>query len=214
VLKEKFKLIKTALKVWHRSHSQNLPAKITSLKDRQDDLDGKGEIDDLSADECDELWEVSATIHSLSQLSTSICWQQSRNQWLREGDANTKYFHSILSTRRRRNAISSVLVDGVRIEGLHPVRNAIFTHFAHHFKSQDEVRLSVSNLRFRTLSVVEGGSLTKPFSLNEVKEIIWDYNSFKSPGPDGVNFDFIKDFWLDLKDDVMRFVSEFHWLKV
>ena len=73
MLKEKFKLIKTTLKVWHGSHSQNLPTKMTSLKDRQENLDGKGEIDDLSADECDELREVSATIHSLSRLSTSIC---------------------------------------------------------------------------------------------------------------------------------------------
>jgi len=58
--------------------------------------------------------------------------------------------------------------------------------------------------------MVEGGGLIKPFSVDEVKEAIWDCDSFKIPGPDGVNFGFIKDLWLDLKDDVMRFVSEFH----
>jgi len=97
------------------------------LKDKQAALDGKGEIDELSVVECDELHEVLATIHSLSRLNSSICWQQSRNQWLREGDANTKYFHSSLSSRRRHNAICSILVDGVRIEGVHPVRQAVFT---------------------------------------------------------------------------------------
>ena len=202
VLREKFKLIKLALKGWHASYSRNLPAKISSLKERQATLDGKGEINALSADDCDELHEVSANIHSLSRLNTSICWQQSRNQWLCEGDTNTKYFHSILSARRRHNAICSILVDGARIEGVHPVRHAVFTHFAHHFMLQAEVRPSVSNHRFRTLSVEEGGSLTKPFSVDEVKEAIWDCGSFKSPGPDGVNFGFIKDFWLDLKYDV------------
>ena len=65
-------------------------------------------------------------------------------------------------------------------------------------------------MQFRTLSVGEGGSLIKPFSEGEVKEAIWDCDSFKSPGPDGVNFGFIKEFWIELKDDVMRFVSEFH----
>ena len=39
---------------------------------------------------------------------------------------------------------------------------------------------------------------------------MWDCDSLKSPGPDGINFGFIKDFWLDMKDDIMRFVSEFH----
>jgi len=49
-----------------------------------------------------------------------------------------------------------------------------------------------------------------PVSVKEVKVAIWDCDSFKSPDPDGINFDFIKDFWLDLKEDIMRFVTEFH----
>jgi len=68
----------------------------------------------------------------------------------------------------------------------------------------------VSNLQFRSLSVVEGGTLIKPFSVDEVKEVVWDCDSFKSTGPYGDNFGFIKDFWLDMKDDIMRFVSDFH----
>ncbi|MCI31436.1 cysteine-rich receptor-like protein kinase, partial [Trifolium medium] len=32
----------------------------------------------------------------------------------------------------------------------------------------------------------------------------------KSPGPNGINFGFIKEFWAELQDDVMRFISEFH----
>jgi hypothetical protein len=39
---------------------------------------------------------------------------------------------------------------------------------------------------------------------------VWDCDNFKSLGPDGINFGFFKDFWVDLKGDVMRFISEFH----
>jgi len=42
VLKEKFKLIKLALKDWHIRHSQNLPAKILTLKDKISSFDLKG----------------------------------------------------------------------------------------------------------------------------------------------------------------------------
>jgi hypothetical protein len=52
--------------------------------------------------------------------------------------------------------------------------------------------------------------LVKPFSFEEVKSVVWDCDSFKSPGPDGVNFGFIKEFWLILKEDIMRFIMEFH----
>lgn len=42
VLKEKIKLIKLALKDWHQLHSQNLPAKNLSLKDKISAFDFKG----------------------------------------------------------------------------------------------------------------------------------------------------------------------------
>ncbi|CAJ2647905.1 unnamed protein product [Trifolium pratense] len=59
-------------------------------------------------------------------------------------------------------------------------------------------------------TVAEVRSLTKPFSLEEVKAAVWDCDSYKSPGPDGINFGFIKDFWAEMQGDVMRFISEFH----
>ncbi|MCI79829.1 cysteine-rich receptor-like protein kinase, partial [Trifolium medium] len=46
--------------------------------------------------------------------------------------------------------------------------------------------------------------------MDEVKAAVWDCDSYKSPGPDGINFDFIKDFWAEMQGDVMRFISEFH----
>jgi hypothetical protein len=101
-------------------------------------------------------------------------------------------------------------VDGVTLEGVHPVRQAVFSHFAAHFKARDVMRPGVENLRFRRLFGAEGSALTRPFSESEVKAAVWDCDSFKSPGPDGVNFGFIKDFWEDMKGDVLRFISEFH----
>ena len=52
--------------------------------------------------------------------------------------------------------------------------------------------------------------LTKPFSVDEVKATVWDCDSFKSLGPYGINFGFIKNFMHEMKDDIMRFISEFH----
>ncbi|MCI38844.1 endonuclease/exonuclease/phosphatase family protein, partial [Trifolium medium] len=59
---------------------------------------------------------------SLSRVHASICWQQSRLLWLCEGDANSKYFHSVLAGRRRQNALSVIMVDGEQVEGVQPVR--------------------------------------------------------------------------------------------
>ncbi|MCH79282.1 cysteine-rich receptor-like protein kinase [Trifolium medium] len=210
VLKEKFKRIKLALKEWHGAHSQNLPSRIESLKARLSVLDNKGEEEDLLEDELAELHGLSTDIHSLSRLNASICWQQSRSLWLKEGDANSKFFHSVLASRRRRNTISSIQVDEVILEGVQPIRQAVYTHFASHFKASNVVRHGLENLQFRRLNHLEGGSLTIPFTLEEVKTAVWDCDSYKSPGPDGINFGFIKDFWPEMQAEIMRFITEFH----
>lgn len=83
-------------------------------------------------------------------------------------------------------------------------------YFREHFAVRNTTRPGVDNLPFNCLSHADGSSLTKPFSELQVKSAIWDCDSYKSPGPDGINFGFIKEFWVDLKEDVMRFMSDFH----
>ena len=111
------------------SNIHNLSGRISNLKEKQAALDGKGEEEDLSEEELTKLHGISSDIHSLSRLNTSICWQQSRLCWLREGDANSKFFHSVLASRRRRNTLGSIIVNGVVVEGVQPVRQAVFSHF-------------------------------------------------------------------------------------
>ena len=49
-----------------------------------------------------------------------------------------------------------------------------------------------------------------PFSVDEIKQAVWDCGSFKSLELDGVNMGFVKDFWPELRDDFMRLLSDFH----
>jgi hypothetical protein len=108
------------------------------------------------------------------------------------------------------NVAAFFWVDGVLVEGVSRVRAAVFSHFAAHFQSTRESRPTMDGLQFQSLSCRQGASLIKPFSAEEVKEAVWDCDNYKSPGPDGISFGFIKDFWEILKEDVMRFLVEFH----
>jgi hypothetical protein len=100
-----------------------------------------------------------------------------------------------------------IQVDGVQVEGVQNVRAAVFNYFSSHFKAINVERPGVEDLDFSRLSMAESSNLTWPFTLDEGKHTIWDCYSFKSQGPDGINFGFIKQFWMELKDDFMRFVT-------
>jgi len=102
------------------------------------------------------------------------------------------------------------MVNGTLVEGVQPIRNVVLNHFRGHFEAQNITRPGAENLIFNTLTYAEGSGLIKPFLEGEVKAAVWDCDNFKSPGPDGVNFGLIKDFWEEVKGDVMRFISEFH----
>lgn len=152
VLREKFKLIKGALKEWHSKHSKNIPGKIETLKSRLSVLDDQVDDIGLSMEELEEMRNITHDIHSLSRVSTSISWQQSRTCWLKDGDANSRYFQSILSGRRRQNSIVSLLVNGNLVEGVQAIRHTIFSHFKDHFAAQNITRPGAKNLEFKQLS--------------------------------------------------------------
>jgi hypothetical protein len=131
-------------------------------------LECKGEVEELTEEEIVDLRGLFVDLFSLSRVNASISWQQARMSWLHEGDANSKYFHAIMTGRRRSDAISSISVDVDRVEGVFDVQEAVFTHFEHHFKSFASNSPGVDNLQFRRLSHAEGANLTKPFCLDEI----------------------------------------------
>jgi len=118
VLKMKLKMIKCCLKEWHKKHSKNIKGKIFDVKNRLSFLDTKGEEGELLEEEAKELRELSVELHSMSRVHTSMNWQKARMNWIREGDVNSKFFHSMMSKRECQNSLHVINVDGVLV-GIH-----------------------------------------------------------------------------------------------
>lgn len=52
--------------------------------------------------------------------------------------------------------------------------------------------------------------LTAPFTIEEIKEVVWEYDGNKSPYSDGFNFNFIQNFWEIISPEILKFFNEFH----
>ena len=72
------------------------------------------------------------------------------------------------------------------------------------------MRPRLDGVTFQTISQNQNDFLVHRFDEKEVKDTVWDCGSHKSPGPNGLNFKFIKEFWEVIKREVLRFLDEFY----
>lgn len=74
------------------------------------------------------------------------------------------------------------------------VRATIYDHFATYFKENRIERPCLDDLILKCLNMTDSGGLFRMVSEEEVKHTMWDCENFKSLGPYGINFVFVKDF--------------------
>ena len=64
--------------------------------------------------------------------------------------------------------------------------------FLNRFSEENTSRPTLDGVQFPSLPQREKESLVARFSEVEIKSAVWDCGGDKSPGPDGLNFNFIK----------------------
>lgn len=76
-----------------------------------------------------------------------LLYQKSRSRWIREGDANSKYFHSLLNCRRRRSFLL-MDEDGILIEDVVEVKGIVKSHFEKCFDESNHDRPTLGGVDF------------------------------------------------------------------
>jgi hypothetical protein len=70
-------------------------------------------------------------------------YQRSKSQFILEGDANTRYFHSVANGRHRNKLIHSLIQDEGTIEGHENLKSYITNYYKSLFGSPDEGNFSM-----------------------------------------------------------------------
>jgi hypothetical protein len=96
------------------------------------------------------------------------------------------------------------------VQGVNEIKGFVNDFFAKFFSERWDHRPNLNGIQFQSLSTKDNILLTAPFTVEEVKAVIWSSDGNRSPGPDGFNFKFLKVCWDIIKDDVMSFLFEFH----
>ncbi|KAL9679552.1 hypothetical protein QQ045_017417 [Rhodiola kirilowii] len=143
--------------------------------------------------------------------------QRARLNWAKEGDLNSKYFHSVIKGRRVRNAIRCLKIEGGEFSF---DQNVVKTTLVNYFKDS-------FNGPFSSIPIVQAemragprvkdeecSVLVRSVSFNEITDIVNSLPSGKAAGPDGFNAEFFKASWNVIGPDVVKSICSFMQTRV
>jgi hypothetical protein len=78
------------------------------------------------------------------------------------------------------------------------------------FGPSQETSISLNNLNMKMLHDDSRDLLTRPFSIEEIKNVVFSLKHNSAPGPDGIPSKFFQEFWDTIKCDLFNLFKSFH----
>ncbi|CAN6559066.1 unnamed protein product [Malus baccata var. baccata] len=157
----------------------------------------------------EEIKEKSRVIDGLWAQEESYWQQRSRVKWLREGDANTTFFHQSTLQQRRRNKVLKIKDgNGDWVDNPIRVRQLVDDHFIQVFTSGGNRNWgTLLDCVNPTVTEMMNLMLTAPVLEEEVKDAALHMGGLKAPGPDGFQGVFYQSFWEYIVRDVNELIK-------
>ncbi|XP_060212118.1 uncharacterized protein LOC132639701 [Lycium barbarum] len=208
----KLKLLKHKLRRLHSNHFSNLLNEVDKDRAHLKEAQEKLQLDPLNDHLQQEERELSRKFKRSSYLAEMMLMQRSKATWLKLGDDNTKYFHSVIKQRRLGQTIFQLKDENQRIQHDPEEIAGIFVRFYKHMLGETGGYTQKAVPGFlangHTLTIEQQVTLLGTYSRKEVKEAMFSINPNKSPGPDGYGSGFFREAWSIIGDDITDAVLE------
>lgn len=140
-----------------------------------------------------------------------VYWRQkSRELWLSGGDKNTKFFHSSTKLKRARSRITCIRdCHGNMLFESDDISSEAVKFFKNLLSSENnDVSNNIASHIPSLISLDDNRMLMSPFSLEEVRGVVFAMNPDKALGPDGFTPLFFQKCWDFVGLDVLLALEE------
>ncbi|KAJ0797800.1 putative RNA-directed DNA polymerase [Helianthus annuus] len=206
---KKFRFLRQKLRNW-RDEIRSKEGEIEEeARAKLEELDLALENRELSEEEEWIRLECKQSILELDDFKLKDLKQRARSKWAMEGDDNTAYFHGVVNGRKSSNAIHGFNVNNQWISKPKKIKKLVFEFFREKFKEDAPERPYLELDNAKRISEAEAAALIEQFSIEEIKQAVFDCGSDRAPGPDGFNMKFIKRFWRFFEEDFKNIFDMF-----
>ncbi|XP_026459582.1 uncharacterized protein LOC113360270 [Papaver somniferum] len=209
VLFRKLQNLKYFIKNWSKITFGNVKKTEEELTKKIKVLNIVEESAVLSTSQREERAVLLKKLNDVKITRARMAYQRAKVKSFKDGDKNTRYFHTIANGKRRRNCITKLEINGVDVFNQDAIKAEIHQFYTDLFTARTSVTPTFDNLKFRRIDSVQQQWIERVFEEEEVPKVIKLCGANKAPGPDGYNLEFYKVCWNILKGDIMAAVNEF-----
>ncbi|KAL9681181.1 hypothetical protein QQ045_012962 [Rhodiola kirilowii] len=198
LFQSKLKSMKQMLKQKFVGRTRGMDIRVNLAREALFDAQGKTENNPSDAGLCEEERRPAAEFRKIKYNQFLFNKQRTHAQWIKEGDVNNKFFHSLLKSRRARNKISHVsLRDGSMSTDSGIIKKEISEYFKDLLgQARQCSRVDADAIAFGPM--VSGDQcrlLVRGATDKEIWSALSNIGNDKAPGPDGFSSSFFKRNW-------------------
>ncbi|XP_071920617.1 uncharacterized protein [Coffea arabica] len=206
----KLQVVKRALSRWNVEVFGNVSQRV---KQAADNLLAKKILYDQNRDTVSRTAVHEArALHSRELALECEFWRQKAAiKWIKEGDANTSFFHAAVKQKRSCNFIARIRGSGDSwFDSIEDIKLSASDFFSTLFTADRAAGSGIRpSLELPKLTPEENDMLLKSPSVEEVHTVICSLDSQSAAGPDGFGGGFYQSCWECIKDDFMDAVQDF-----
>ncbi|XP_069150536.1 uncharacterized protein [Solanum lycopersicum] len=210
ILHTKMKRLTNTLREWSKKEYGDIFEKVKQyekgVKEAEDNY-----IMNNSQENREKLYASNAQYIKYLKLEHAILQQKTQLHWLKEGDANSKYFHAVIRGKRKRMFIHKIMDEkGGWIQGEDHIARETCDYYKNIFNgSADKINEEHLHCIPRLVTKEQNSVLERIPNEEELRKVVMNMNPHSAPGPDGIGGKFYQCCFDIIKDDLLAAVQAF-----
>ncbi|KAF7812868.1 ribonuclease H [Senna tora] len=149
--------------------------------------------------------ELRKELEEILKQEEILWFQKSRENWVKHGSRNTKFFHAQTLVRRKRNRIEGLFINSDEwCTDEEKLESEVTGFFKNLFQKEINTRTYLQMEGIRPLNSMEAQLMSTEVTREEVWMAIKSMKAYKAPGPDGFQPLFFQKYWDTVGDSVVE----------